>query len=219
MLNRQVVAVLCGGSFLGGCAATTTENYLPPTEHAVENSIEIKEPFDTVWDRLIRNLSEDFFVINNVEKASRIINVSFSSQQPEQYIDCGTSMRSFNNIRGKQDYNYTTASSATYTTVDNRGLAFNVFRSTRLDGRANVYVAPSSEKTTTVNVNVKYVFGVKYNFTNLAGQAAGVQESSIDLTTKEAGTGASGNPAGIRVRCQAIGSLERKVLEYAKAKN
>ncbi|KAF0222668.1 MAG: hypothetical protein FD176_2492 [Rhodospirillaceae bacterium] len=214
MIKRSVLAVVCG--LLGGCAATTTENYVPPTEHVVENSVEIKEPFDVVWDRLIRNLSEDFFVINNVERASRIINVSFSSQQAQQFIDCGTSMRTFTNVRGKQDYTYATAGSSAYTTTDRNGIAFNVFRSTKLDGRANVYVAPAGDKATSVSVNAKYVFGVKYNFTNLAGQAAGVQESSIDLTTKEAGTGTHGNPAEIRVRCQATGALERKVLEYAK---
>src|SRR3546814_8710634 len=64
-----------------------------PTQPSLTNSRTVNAGFEETWDRLVRNLSSEFFVINNIEKASRIINVSFQTDAPERYVDCGVTHR------------------------------------------------------------------------------------------------------------------------------
>ncbi len=57
---------------LTGCA-TSTFNYSPPLETKIQNTKQVDLPFDTVWDQLVKQLSTDFFVINNIDKNSRLM--------------------------------------------------------------------------------------------------------------------------------------------------
>src|SRR3546814_13771527 len=70
-----------------GCAAQADLNYRKPTQPSLTNSRTVNAGFEETWYRLVRNLSSEFFVINNIEKASRIINVSFQTDAPERYVD------------------------------------------------------------------------------------------------------------------------------------
>ena len=63
--------------------------YTPPSVQAkINNSIVFDEPKDQIWKRAIVNLSSSFFVINNLDKESGLINLSYSGS-PEKCIDCG----------------------------------------------------------------------------------------------------------------------------------
>ena len=80
-----------------GCATYPTSSYvyMPPNEVKYDNEAFVDKPFGVVWDELVEQLSKSFYVINNIEKASRIINVSFSTDTPEEYVDCGISTREY----------------------------------------------------------------------------------------------------------------------------
>ena len=86
---------------LGGCAtpATNTFEYIESSPIEVQNEALFQDDFEAVWSRLVRQLATGFFIVNNIEKESRLINVSFSSANPEDYIDCGITNRTF--VRGK----------------------------------------------------------------------------------------------------------------------
>lgn len=199
---------------LGGCASAKMD-YNPGVASEIKSQLDVNEPFDIVWNRLVKSLSSDFFVINNIEKESRIINVSFSSDSPEKYVDCGTTSREFVNARGKQVYTYKTAGSARFTTiVPANGLAINVNRTTKLEGRANIYVASSGKNSTTVSVNVKYVIPVSLDYIDLTGRPAGHQSVNFDLSTKQPYRENSSDSD--KVFCASNGVLEGKILEYAK---
>jgi hypothetical protein len=201
---------------VAGCA-TSEVDYSPPLVSQVDNEAEIPGDFDAVWDRLIKNLASDFFLINNVEKASRIINVSFSSNEPEKYVDCGVSHRSFTDARGKTDYFYPTAKSSVFVFVDTQtGQAFNARRQTKLEGRANIYVATTSENTTTVSVNTKYVFNINLTFTDINGVPAGGTSNSFELSTKTPFIPNTDNPTAEIISCASAGVLEKKILSYAR---
>src|SRR5262245_49610236 len=88
---------------VGACHASSSQQYTPPAAESVANSTQIAAPFDTTWDHLIKNLSKEFFVINNVEKASRIINVSFSTDRPGEFIKCGSRTREYVSGAGKKE--------------------------------------------------------------------------------------------------------------------
>jgi hypothetical protein len=193
---------------LSGCA-TASLNYMAPELSDVPNKSTVAGSFDQVWDRLVRNLASDFFVINNIEKSSRIINVSFSSNQPTEYVTCGTSTREFSNARGTQTYRYDPASSTQYTTAD-RGNLFNVIRSARLNGRANVYVESVDDQNTIVTVNTKYLIDVSQTTTNVYGNPAGSSSATFDFSTKQPQISPDG------VTCIANGKLEARILQYAR---
>lgn len=69
---------------LSGCA-TSTVSYAPPSESNIQNSKQVNQPFDALWDQLIKKLSSDFFVINNIDKNSRLINLGALKNQV-QYL-------------------------------------------------------------------------------------------------------------------------------------
>ena len=208
MKGRALLAIALA-LVVTGCA-TSKLNYIPPSVGAVDNQVSINGSFDSVWDRLVKNLASDFFVINNIEKTSRIINVSFSSNTPPEFISCGVSSREFSNARGTQKYEYDPASSTQYTFTDKGGLVFNAVRAARLNGRANVYVAPSDDGNTLVSVNTKYVVDVTQSFTNVYGQPVGNQNFTFDFSTKQPQV----TPDG--VTCVTKGNLEQMILDYAK---
>jgi hypothetical protein len=192
-----------------GCA-TSSFKYTPPsTGHQIENSIQIEEEFEVVWDRLVKSLASDFFVINNIEKNSRIINVSFFSSKPTDFVDCGNTTRQFSNARGKKTYSYNPADPARYTFSNDQGHMFNAVRSSKLNGRTNIYLAPSNTGTL-LNVNTKYVVDVKIKYFNASNQPAGVDEFTFDFSTKNKYVLEDG------VTCVAKGNLERKIVNYAK---
>ena len=221
---------------LVGCATvgTSPHTYAEPTQRpAIENSIVLAEPFDAVWDRLVGRLATGFFVINNIDKASRLINVSFSSDSPQQYIDCGTTTRHFSTKQETQTYKYLVAEDSTFKHATAWGPYKNLqaiavmTRNTSLEGRINVYVAPTLLSETKVSVNTKYVFTASvsgiatgYNAFGQVAQQERVPESSssADFTTAERKVKNWATDGTVEnITCQATGELERTLLSMARA--
>jgi predicted small lipoprotein YifL len=192
---------------IAGCA-TSTSSYIPPTENRVINTKFVNKPFDVVWDGLVKELSSDFFVINNIDKNSRLINISFTSQRPSEFVDCGTTSRTFKNARGDQNYTYKTADAANYTAANEIGHAFNMRRVSRLDGRTNIYVAPENNGTN-ITVNTKYVISVTLSGTALDGRSVGSENYTFDPSTKQSFTNGS-------ITCAATGTIEDRILRAAQ---
>ena len=85
---------------------------------------------------------------------------------------------------------------------------FNAVRSSKLNGRTNIYLAPSSEGAL-LTINTKYVVDVKVKYFNVHNQSAGQDEFTFDFSTKNKYTSEDG------VTCVAKGNLERKIIGYA----
>src|SRR3546814_19749131 len=98
MLKRS--AVMAAILLTAGCAAQADLNYRKPTQPSLTNSRTVNAGLEETWDRLVRNLSSEFFVINNIAKASRIINVSFQTDAHERYVDCGVKHRTYTSPTG-----------------------------------------------------------------------------------------------------------------------
>jgi len=201
MFRFAAVAMVVG--ILSGCA-TSNAIYTPPERVEVNNTMLVPQDFDTVWDRLVRQLSSDFFVINNIDKGSRLINISFSTQTPSRYVDCGNTERTFSNVRGTQNYNYKSADSSSFISTNNMGQATNFTRRTKLEGRSNIYVAPEGNSSTQVVVNTKYVLGV-----DILGVGLGRDTFTLDFSTKEGGSTEDG------LLCFSNGKIEKQIIEFA----
>lgn len=206
---------------LAGCAASSTTSNVRPEALDIPNEATIDRPFDEAWDGMIANLAKSFFVINNVDKTSRIINVSFSADEPGDLIDCGTSTRTFKRGSFSKTYTYATAHGADFIVATPNGISAEIHRTTGLEGRANVYVAPKDQKTE-ISVNARYVFTVN----NMAqaldeyGRPVGFP-SSLPPYTKTFETKQPGewiDDDGTKWGCQSNGTLERRILEAAGVK-
>ncbi|MFV3286874.1 hypothetical protein ACNFCI_22935 [Pseudomonas sp. NY15356] len=200
------ISLIVAIASVAGCA-TSSMNYTPPSGATVVNSKKVSKDFDRTWDDLVRQLSSDFFVINNIDKSSRLINVSFSASRPSEYIDCGSTVRKFSNARGEQVYSYLSADSSQFAVTNPNHIAFNATRTTKLEGRVNIYVAPA-QGGTDISVNTKYLLTVNFNAVGFDGTPGGGSTSTFDFSTKSPSESQD-------LTCYAKGTLESRILEMA----
>ncbi len=99
---RVCITTLLALLVLGACA-TSGASYRQPATYNIETERMLDTPFADVWDMYVAKLSESFFVINNISKDSRLINVSFSVDRPSEFVDCGHATRTSSHpATGKQ---------------------------------------------------------------------------------------------------------------------
>jgi hypothetical protein len=219
---------------IAGCATPGTSNlsYAPPEKSAkLPNEMVVNKPFDAVWDSFVHNLAKSFYVINNIDKQSRIINVSFSTETPETYADCGISTRTYSRGDENHTYTYNVASTSTFKVASRTGasnklpLTALVTRHSSLEGRINIYVAPEGPNTR-ISVNARYVLTVKAEGTyveeNLYGNpiARGTlptETATATFNTNQPVTTDWSTPEQPNtVTCQARGRLESDILQLTQ---
>ena len=216
-----------------GCATYPTSSYvyMPPNEVKYDNEAFVDKPFEVVWDELVEQLSKSFYVINNIEKASRIINVSFSTDTPEEYVDCGISTREYGVKSNMSTYTYKVAETSFYKSASRAGASSqfpvdqNVNRETSLEGRANIFVAPEGNGTK-ITINCRYVFSAKatvsYETRNVFGtviQRGILTPSSTEVvfnTNQEKKTNWGTPSEPFFVTCHSTGELEQGILNLVK---
>lgn len=214
-----------------GCATKgiSTVERIPPTTPKLTYEKMVNKSHDEAWDILVRNMAKSFFVINNIDKNSRIINLSYSSDRPQDYVDCGRSKRTYNDGKTTETFEYgNTDNIGTYkvapkTQQDPRFANVGVImRKASLSGRANVYVAPEGGGTM-VSVNAKSV--VKITLTgemltsNFAGQVVyrnPFPATIIEVTGVTRGSTDNSVVVGNSVEkltCYSTGNLEKAILD------
>ena len=211
-MNRKtfILAIVCAFGATG-CASSTYEYTSPMTHSQIKTERLIPIDFGEFWDAYVAELSKTFFVINNIEKESRIINVSFNANTPSEYIDCGYVNRTSSHpSTGKRLFNYKLSDSASYQIgVRGTNILWDVNRSTSLDGRINVFMAPEGDQTL-LRVNALYVWSVSASGTNQLGQAYLFPSTSITFSSGKAG---EKEEQGEKFQCRSKGVLEKVLLE------
>lgn len=170
-----------------GCAAAgvASHTYTEPGVLEVENELLVPIPFEQAWDKMVRELAVYFYVINNIDKESRLINVSFSSNSPEQFVTGGTTTRIFRRQNKVENVSYDAAASSTYKIgwtwgpLNNLPVTGTYDRRTSLEGRANIYMAPEGSGAI-VTVNCHYILTVNVTGTYVAENAfGGISERGV----------------------------------------
>lgn len=180
-------------SLIVGCATVGVATFAheDPTPVEAENEVFVPIPFEQAWDRLVMKLATQFYVINNIDKASRLINVSFSGDRPELFVTGGTTTREFRRNDNVERFTYDPAASSRYKTGWKWGEYKNLpatgtfYRETSLEGRANIYVAPDANGTR-LTVNCRYVLTVKVTGTYVAEDAFGTPVESGAIPSSSA---------------------------------
>jgi len=196
-----LLMIIC---ILIGCAGKVDYSR-PISPIGAENSVTLNKSKAEVWKKIVPALGKQFFVINNLDKDSGIINVSYKGD-PEKYVDCG--QLTVKNASGEITYDF--PASKAYQEYEDRneyGL-FRIKRTMDLDGRMNIIVEEIAPNKTRVTVNTRYMLTKKSDVFDVQGRSRVITDS-MSFNSGQQGTFASGKKS---VTCQCNGNLEKEVL-------
>jgi hypothetical protein len=186
--------------FIQGCV--TAPKYIPPDTNAKseipKESIIINKSIDEVWDKLLKGITKSFFVINNIEKASGFINLSYTGSA-SNYVDCG-----YYTNNQKEKY---------YLTQHREKILSGTYRINSIDsnlqGRINILAQDIDANKTSVTVTTRYIVTIsRYMFEIMWG---GHINDNIVVTFD---TGQVGSSKGIN--CISYGLIEKEVLSIVE---
>lgn len=210
LLPRLALSLVCAGCLSGHFEYTPPQPNLP----SAANSLTVDKPLDAVWKELVPALGTRFFVINNLDKESGLINVSYSGN-PEGYVDCGQIESWVDNARGKRAYNMAGASSQAYEYKGPDGGLYLSERKVNVDGRMNLILESLSPTQTRITLNTRYVVTrhLQWRRVDLA-----VPGSSTDSIAFNSGQRAEFPRRGTAtpLTCHPTGKLEADVLDLVK---
>jgi hypothetical protein len=195
---------------LGGCAGH--QEYRPPSGLApASNSVEIDKSKDEIWKIIVPALGKNFFVINNLDKESGIINISYNGE-PEKYVDCGYIESYVKNARGERTYNFPgSKANQTYEVMDmNAGGLFFIDRRMNLEGRMNLIVEEINPNKTLVTANTRYVLTKSGKMRNTQNASSSFSDTISFNSNQSDRFPASGSHPG--TLCQPNGKFEQEVL-------
>jgi hypothetical protein len=218
---------------LSGCATQGVNSfkYLERSPTRVDNEITISKPQPQVWDGLVKELSKSFFVINNIDKESRLINLSFSSNSATDYVECGQTHRVYQQGSKKEVFDYDVAGPATFKFAAPRQ-EHNAFvnyaimqRQTSVEGRTNIYLAPNEKdsSTTIMTVNTRYILTIKTRGQAYAEHLNGniyprehIPEQTFTIMFNTNQPGQASGAAADMITCFSKGKLEKDILDLIK---
>ena len=210
-MQLRLLLIAFAAAGLVACAGKV--DYIRPTITASsgQNIKTIQKPRDAVWAASVPALSKQFFVINNLDKASGLINLSYSGD-PEKYIDCGRITSFVKNAQGERTYNFPAAKAQQNYEVMNPGVGlFFLDRRMSVDGRVNLIFEEVNATTTRVTANTRYVV-TRAQTVRAAG--GGLPQSTSDTISFNSGSSAPfpSNQQGQYSECAAKGTLEQEIL-------
>ena len=202
-----VVSLACLGCVNGAITRT------PSVERPVNNSIVVGMSRDVVWAKAIPQLGKTFFVINNLDKASGLVNVSYSGD-PEKYVDGGIITSKVSGPQGEQTSTFPASRAYQHylgTVRLNNGMMgiVSLDRKLSLDGRANIILEEIEPTKTRITVNIRYVLNKSVVMANQA-------HSQTLSNTMSMSTGAPATFPGENDLYRSTGVLEEDILSAFK---
>lgn len=210
---RSVLGVLLT-AVLAACAGKI--DYIRPSTQVTPgaNVKVVERPRDVVWNATVPELGKQYFVINNLDKSSGLINVSYSGD-PERYIDCGRITSYVKNARGERTYDFAASKAQQTYEIMNPGVGlFFLDRRMSLEGRVNLIFEEVGPNTTRVTANTRYIVTRSQEMRNVQGASRNFSDS----ISFNSGSGASfpANADGQSAECVPTGALEREVLSAVR---
>ena len=151
ILSSLVITVL-----LSSCAVEKeklTENigkYVPPNidNTNFKNSIISNKNYDETWNSLIDFVNDSFFKIENLEKDSGLLTLSFGAKEAEKFIDCG-------------DFEYTLF----FTGEEFKGSYIDYAKSgllAVLEAKMDINIQKIDNETTKISINTNYTYSTQH---------------------------------------------------------
>ncbi len=141
-MKRKLLQAGILGIAIAPVLACATAQYQPPAASgsAEDSQREIDLSYDEVWERLVQFTAGTYFGIDNFEKESGLMTLSFGAEDPGRFVDGGRWKSTAPAFEG----NY----------VDYLAR----YQNGQLTGRMNIVVTELASNRTRVRVNARYVF-------------------------------------------------------------
>ncbi len=195
-----------------GCVSGQFQ-YTQPLKPVISqpNFVVLEKPKDIVWKELIPAVGKAFWVINNLDKASGLINISYQGD-PLLYVDCG-SMKSFVNHAGvPRKYEFLGSSSDTFFETVEHGSILTVRRKLSLEGRVNLILEELTPGQTKITASSKYILS-KTSILNPSGGTQYTEHDTISFNSNQGSVFSKGGTI-----CYANGKLEASLLQMVPSK-
>lgn len=196
---------------LAGCVSGNT-HYEPAGagDAKATNSKTVNKPREEVWAAAVPALGKQFYVINNVDKGSGLINLTFSASNPDHYVDCGQFTVTVEGPRPSNvSFSGASADERYQAFLQGSGLAY-IHRKMALDGRVNLIFEEAGPRTTRVTANVRYTLTRTATVQRAAVPYPQTLSHSIGFNSggRETFPASSGQP----MQCMPTSALERHIL-------
>jgi hypothetical protein len=194
-----------------GCS--TSRNYTPPLEVKESTTVILRDPFEAAWTKSVRALGGSFFVMNNVVKDSKIINLSYSGD-PEKYVDCGHLALNVNEGTGTTTYQFPEARRSVQFKLARGFSTSAVDRQMSLEARINILFEELNKHETGVKVVVRYM--VTRTGTQTVTDHINNRTSTLPLPplSFSFNTGGSDSATGeTPLTCRPTGEMERALID------
>ena len=130
-----------------------TENvgkYVPPNidNTNFKNSLITNKNYDETWTSVNDFVNDSFFKIENLDKDSGLLTLSFGSKEPENFIDCG-------------DFEYTLF----FTGEEFKGSYIDYVKSgllAVLEAKMNINIQKIDNESTKISINTNYTFSTQH---------------------------------------------------------
>jgi hypothetical protein len=151
LLSSLVITIL-----LSSCAVEKeklSENvgkYVPPNidDTNFKNSVITNKNFDETWSSVVDFVNGSFFKIENLEKDSGLLTLSFGSKEAESFIDCG-------------DFEYTLF----FTGEEFKGSYIDYAKSgllAVLEAKMNINIQKIDNESTKISINTNYTYSTQH---------------------------------------------------------
>ena len=130
-----------------------TENvgkYVPPNieDTNFKNSVITKKNFNETWASITDFVNDSFFKIENLDKDSGLLTLSFGSKETENFIDCG-------------DFEYTLF----FTGEEFKGSYIDYAKSgllAVLEAKMNINIQKIDNKSSKISINTNYTYSTQH---------------------------------------------------------
>ena len=195
---------------MAGCFSGKLTHSNPLPAQGAQTSIISLQTKDIVWKKMISGIGDSFFVINNLDKESGFINVSYSGD-PCMFVDCGRINSDVTTAAaGKKNYNFPACKShMRYEWVNTKNVYGVTERSMELNGRANI-VIQEVENGTRVKVKVMYILRNKGNLYDVDSKLIDSFNEIISFTSNDGDSFPDGP------ECVVNGRFEKMIIDILK---
>jgi len=144
-MKRIIIASII--MLLPACAGVKATYTKPAEANSPEYDRTVDASFDKTWNALIDYASSNFFSIDNYEKDSGLMTLSFGAGNPETYIDCGRWDAEWTNPQNYQRQSF----HGSYIRYIQQAVT------TTFTGKMNITVREVTPEKTRVRVNARYI--------------------------------------------------------------
>jgi hypothetical protein len=200
---------------VAACSATSSVEHSPAQFTPIDQTLTVEASEEVVFERLANKLPAAGFEIIESDDDLKVLWSSWTTGQPDAYVDCGRSQRTFEGAWGPvETFEYGAATSASYKLTSYDGVPLQATRDVVLKATAEIRTTPK-EGWTEVSVDVSYRLSVKMGYRELGtfGSPTGEPRTvtrEILFQTAEPGIGDEEVAF-----CVSNGRLEAEILKLA----